>query len=94
MTEVSAKRLLDLVIWITEKYWDYSLLDICTGILETDKLTAEELLKCLTPEANAQLSQELRKKYINRPYLEKLIKHYETFLNLNKKARGTSSEPL
>lgn len=86
MSEVSAKRLLDLVIWITEKYWDHSLLDICSEILGADKVTADELLKCLTPEANAQLMHELRQKYLHRPVLEKLIKHYETFLNIKEKS--------
>lgn len=81
MNEESAITLLDLILWITEKYWGYSLLDICTDITENNKLTAKELVHCLTPVAYAQLTHELREKYINQPYLKKLIAHYETFLN-------------
>lgn len=87
MNEESAKALLDLVLWITEKYWGYSLLDICGDILENNKLTAEELVNCLTPEAYTQLLHELREKYLNKPHLKKLIVHYETFLKANKKAQ-------
>lgn len=85
MTDELAKRLLDLVLWITEKYWGYKLSDICTDITGNNKLTAEELANCLTPTAIAQLMNELRKKYLDRPHLEKLIMHYETFLDVKKK---------
>jgi hypothetical protein len=86
MTDELAKRLLDTVIFVTEKYWGYSLLDICGDIIENNKLTAEELVNCLTPVAYAQLTHELREKYLNKPHLKKLIVYYETFLKANKKA--------
>lgn len=86
MTEVSAKRLLDLVLWITERYWGYNLLDICDDILENNKLTPKELVNCLSPVAYERLRKALFKKYIDIPQLKKLIVHYETFLNENKKS--------
>lgn len=86
MKEILAKRLLDLVLWITEKYWGYNLLDICADILENNKLTTEELLNCLSPAAYNRLRNELVKKYIDIPQHKKLIVHYEKFLNENKKS--------
>lgn len=94
MTDDLAKRLIDTVIFVTEKYWGHNLVDICADMTGNDKLTSEELIKYLTPETTAMLIYELKKKYLHRPILEKLIIQYETFLNLKQKARGTSSEPL
>lgn len=94
MTDELARRLIETVIYVTEKYWGHSLLDICADMTGNDKLTSDELVKYLSPITMSLLERELKKKYIDRPYLEKLIKHYETFLNIKKKARGTSSEPL
>lgn len=94
MTDELARRLIDTVIYVTEKYWGHSLLDICADMTGNDKLTSEELVKYLSPITMSLLEHELMKKYINRPYLEKLIAQYETFLNINKKARGSASEPL
>ena len=92
MTDELARRLIDTVIYVTEKYWGHSLVDICADMTGNDKLTAEEFVKYLTPTTWSLLSHELRKKYIERPYLEKLIKHYETFLNIKEKARGSASD--
>lgn len=86
MTDDLAKRLIDTVIYVTEKYWGHSLLDICIDMTGNDKLTSEELVKYLTPTTWSLLHHEIMKKYINRPYIEKLIKHYETFLNIKEKS--------
>lgn len=87
MNEVSAKRLLELVLWITENYCGYSLLDICADITGNNKLTSKELLNSLTPTAYNRLKNALDKKYIEISHLKKLIAHYETFLNEKKKAK-------
>lgn len=86
MTDDLAKRLIDTVIFITEKYWGHSLVDICADMTGNDKLTSEELVNYLTPEANMRLKRALYKKYIDIPYIKKLITYYETFLNENKKS--------
>ena len=59
----------------------YSILDICTEILGTEKVTADELICSLTPKAYNQLKYELRKKYPQQSALKKLIRRYEIFLN-------------